>query len=142
MRNVLWRVKNLSISFSWRNAIILCGTNNLNQDTPEDAVDIIIKIGHWFKEQHHQVNVFICGLLPRDEYAPVNCVYIVEPDKILKVKHSLNKLISIDQDNCWTQLNGCLNSDMFYLAKLYFVEKGNLVLANPFAGQWDIFIES
>ena len=48
---------------------------------------------------------------------------------ILKVKCSLNKFFFIDQDTYWTQPNGCLNSDMFYLDKLHLVEKGNIVLA-------------
>ena len=34
-----------------------------------------------------------------------------------------------DQDTYWTQPNGCLNSDIFYLDKLHLVEKGNMVLA-------------
>ena len=54
---------------------------------------------------------------------------MIETNKILKVKYSLNKVFIIDQDNYWTQPNGCLNSDMFYLDKLHLVEKGNLVLA-------------
>ena len=94
-------MQNLSISSSLKNAIILCGTNNLQQDSPEDIVDGIIEIGYCFKKRHYRINFFICGLLPRDE-----CT-------------------SID----WTQPNGCLNSDMFYLNKLHLVEKGNLVLA-------------
>ena len=39
----------------------------------------------------------------------------------------LNKLFFIDQDTYWTQPNGCLNSDMFYLDKSHLVEKGILV---------------
>ena len=54
---------------------------------------------------------------------------MIETNKILKVKCSLNKFIFIAQDKYWTQLNGCLNSDMFCLDKLHLVEKGNLVLA-------------
>ena len=112
-----------------KNAVILCSTNNLQQDSPEDIVDSIIEIGHCFKKQHHHINIFICGLLPRDEWASINCVYVIETNKILKVKCSLNKFFLIDQDTYWTQLNGCLNSAMFYLDKLNLVEKGNLVLA-------------
>ena len=33
------------------------------------------------------------------------------------------------QDTYWTEPNGCLNSDIFYLDKLHLVEKGNMVLA-------------
>ena len=129
MQNVLWRLQNLPISSSLKNVVILCGTNNLQQDSPEDIVDGIIEIGHCFKKRHHHINIFICGLLPRDECTSTNRVYIIETNKILKVECSLNKFIFVNQDTYWTQPNGCLNSDMFYLDKLDLVEKGNLVLA-------------
>ena len=45
VQNVLWQVQNLPISSSLKNAVILCGTNNLQQDFPEDIVDGIIEIG-------------------------------------------------------------------------------------------------
>ena len=66
-QNVLWRVQNLPISSSFKNAVILCSTNNLQQDSPEVIVEGIIEIRYCFKEQHHHTNIFICGLLPRDE---------------------------------------------------------------------------
>ena len=50
MQNVLWQVQNLLISSSLKNAVILCGTNNLQQDSPEDIVGGIIEIGHCFKK--------------------------------------------------------------------------------------------
>ena len=121
VQNVLWRVQNLSISSSLKNVVILCGTNNLQQDSPEDIVDDIIEIG-----RHHHINIFISGLLPRDECTSINCVYVIETNKILKVKCSFNKFFFIDQDTYWTQTNGCLNSDMFYLDILQLVEKGNI----------------
>ena len=34
VQKVLWRVQNLPISFSLKNVAILCGTNNLHQDSP------------------------------------------------------------------------------------------------------------
>ena len=128
MQNVLWRVQNLLISSSLKNAVILCGTNNLQQDTPEDIVDGIIEIGHCFKKQHHHINILICELLRRDECTSINRVYVIETKKILRVKCSLNKFFFIDQDTYCTQPNGCLSSDMFYDDKLHLVEKGNIVL--------------
>ena len=62
MQNVLWQVQNLLISSSLKNVVILCGTNNLQQDSPEDIG--IIEIGHCFKKRHHHINIFICSLLP------------------------------------------------------------------------------
>ena len=69
VQNVLWRVQNLPIYCSLKNVVILCGTNNLHQD----IVDGIIEIGHCFKKRHYDTNVFICGLLPRDECTSINC---------------------------------------------------------------------
>ena len=129
MQNALWRVQILPISSSLKNAIILWATNNLEHESPEDIVDGIIEIGHCFKKQHHHMQVTLCGLLPHDECTSINCFYVIETNKILKVKCSLNKFFFIDQDTYWTQPNGCLSSDMFYLGKLHLVEKGNIVLA-------------
>ena len=84
---------------SLKNTAIFCGTNNLQQNSPEDIVDGIIKIGHCFKEQQHHTNVFICGLLYCDEYTTVNFVYVIETNKILKVKGSLNKLFLLIKIN-------------------------------------------
>ena len=50
VQNVLWRVQNLPISSSLKNVAILCGTNNLHQDSPEDIVHGIIGTGHCFKK--------------------------------------------------------------------------------------------
>ena len=41
----------------------------------------------------------------------------------------VEQVFFIDQDTYWTQPNGCLNSDMFYLDKWHLLEKGNIVLA-------------
>ena len=88
VQNVLWRVQNLPISSSLKNAVILCGTNNLHYDPPEDIVDGIIEIGHSLKKRHHHINIFICVLLPCDECTFINRVYVIETNKILKVKCS------------------------------------------------------
>ena len=129
VQNALWRVQNLPMSSSLKNAVILCGTNNLQQDFPQDIVDGIIEIGHCFKKRHHHINIFICGLLPYDECTSIHRAYVIETNKTLKVKCSLNQFFFIDQDPYCTQPNGCLNSDIFYLDKLHLVEKGNVVLA-------------
>ena len=74
VQNVLWRVQNLPISSSLENTVILCGTNNLQQDSPEDIVDGIIEIGHCFKKRHHHITIFICRSLSRDECTSINRV--------------------------------------------------------------------
>ena len=64
---------------------------------------------------------------------------MIETNKISKVKCLLKKFNFIDQDKYWTQLNGCLNSDMFFLDKLHLVEKENLVLAKSVCWSMEYF---
>ena len=125
---VLWQTQTLPIYSSLKNVVIFCSINSLHQDSTEDIAGII-ETGNWFKKRHHHINVFVCGLLPRDELTSANRAYITETNKVLKVKCSLSTFIFIDQDIRWTRPNGCLNFDMYYLDKLHLVEKGNLVSA-------------
>ena len=90
---------------------------------------VLLRLDIVLKNDNFQINVFICGLLRRDECISINFVYITETNKILKVKCSLNRFIFSEKDSCWSQPNGCLNSGMFYLDKKLLVEKGNLVSA-------------
>ena len=50
VQNVLWRVQNLPISSSLKNGVILCGSSNLQQDSPEDIVDGIVEIEYCLKK--------------------------------------------------------------------------------------------
>ena len=68
-----------------RNATILCGTNNLHLDAPEDIADGIIEIGSTFKRFYTNVNVFISGILPRDCYWSTNRVNIKDVKEIFKL---------------------------------------------------------
>ena len=68
VQNVLWQAHILPAIKSARNAVILCGTNNLYPDALEDIADVIIEIWSTFKMFYSNVNVFICGILPCDCY--------------------------------------------------------------------------
>ena len=129
MEYVLWRAHDLRCFSSLRNVIILCGTNNLYHDSPQDIANGLIKIGSCFKQGNNAINVFICGILPRDGTSSINCQLIKETNNILKSSCSVNHINFIDQDANWIQMNGCLKPDTFYSDKLHLVEKGNLILA-------------
>ena len=49
VQHVLWRARDLHRFSPLRNIIILCGTNNLYQDSPEDIANGLIKIASCFK---------------------------------------------------------------------------------------------
>ena len=67
VEHVLRRAHDLRCFSSLRNVIILCGTNNLYHDSPEDIANGLIKIASCFK----QGNDAICNALiqPHFDYA-------------------------------------------------------------------------
>ena len=67
VQHVLWRAHDLRCFSSLRNVIILCGTNNLYQDSPEDIANGLMKIASFFKQGNKFTNVFISGILPHDD---------------------------------------------------------------------------
>ena len=129
MQHVLWQTHDLCCFSSFRNVITLCRTNNLYKDSPEDIANGLIKIVSCFKQGNNAINVFICGILPRDDTSSINRQLIKETNNILKSSCSVNHINFIDQDANWIQMNGSLKPDLFYLDKLHLVEKGNLILA-------------
>ena len=108
--------------------MLLCGTNNLYQDSLEDIVNGLIKIASCFKQRNNSINVFICGILLRDDTSSINHLLIKETNNILKSSCSVN-YINIDQDANWIQMSGFLKPDLFYSDKLHQAEKGNPILA-------------
>ena len=114
---------------SLRNVIILCGTNNLYQDSPEDIANGLIKIVSCFKQGNIAINVFICGILPRDDTSSINRLLIKGTNNILKSSYSVHHIKFIDQDANWIQMRCSLKPDFFYSDRLDLLEKGNLILA-------------
>ena len=46
------------------NVVILCGTNNLFQDSPENIALGIIEIAQTFKSNYNSINIAIGSILP------------------------------------------------------------------------------
>ena len=128
IENVLWCVRDIAFPPRLKNVVILCGTNNINKDPPYDIVQGLIAIGSSFKNRCNNPNIFICGLLPRDEYVSVNRVIIDEINDLLSFKCSVNNFHFIDQSKGWTLDNGTLDFSLFYSDGLHLIEKGNLKL--------------
>ena len=112
--------------------VILCGTNNIFNDSPYDIVDGIIKIASTFEKIYPNSSIYISGLLPRDESWSVNRVTIDEINKSLQFQCIREGFIYIDQSICWTYKNGELDPILFYKDSLHLVEKGNVKLAESF----------
>ena len=50
----------------FQNAIILCDTNNIQQDSSEDIVDGILEIALTLGRMYKHLNIVVGGLLPCD----------------------------------------------------------------------------
>ena len=123
VENVLWRVRDIAFLPRLKNVVILCGTNNINKDPPYDIVQGLIAIGSSFKNRCNNPNIFICGLLPRDEYVSINRVIIDEINDLLSFKCSVNNFHFIDQSKGWTLDNSTLDFSLFYSDGLNLVQR-------------------
>ena len=126
VKNVLWRTKNLLIPSSLKNVVVLCGTNNLFTDPPLDIADCIVNICSCLPEKSSSVNVFICGLILRDESWSVNRVLIKDINRILKYLCLKHDFAYIDQSNGWTLPNGDLDPSLFFRDSLHLVKEENV----------------
>ena len=79
VEKVLWPVRDTAFLPRLKSVVILCGTNNINND----IVQGLIAIGSSFKNRCNNPNIFICGLLPRDKYVSLNTVIIDEINDLL-----------------------------------------------------------
>ena len=75
---------------SFQNAVILCGTNNIQRDSSEDIVDGILEIALTLRRNYNDLHIAVCGLLPGDENWSVNRIYIREINDYLSYKCDLN----------------------------------------------------
>ena len=64
-QHVLWRVDHLSLPDSVHVAVLLCGTNNIEHDLPQDIAEGVIACGTRLREKNPDLHVVITGILPR-----------------------------------------------------------------------------
>ena len=114
VENVLWRARDIPSLLSLENVVILCGTSNINKNSPCDIAQGLIAIGSVFKNQSSNPNIFICGILPRDESFSISRLIINEVNDLLKSKCLVKSFYFINQNDGWTLNNGALDFSLFY----------------------------
>ena len=120
---------NLSISPSLKNLVKLCETNNLFTDSLTNRANCIVNIGSCLLEKSSNTNVFISGLIPRNESWSINSVLIKDINRILEqlcLKHDCSFR---DQSKGWTIPNGDLDLSLVFRDSLHFIKEGNVKLA-------------
>ena len=64
VQNVLWQAQNLPVISSLKNYVILCGTNNLFENSPEDIADGIIEVVQIFQSKSNMSLVVYSLVMP------------------------------------------------------------------------------
>ena len=126
--NFIWCAREIAFIPSLKNVVILCGTNNINKDSSCDIAQGLIAIGSAFKNKPSNLNIFICGILPRDGYCSINRLTINEINDLLESRCLVKSIHFINQNSGWTLNNGALNFSLFFSDGLHLVEKRNLKL--------------
>ena len=53
MQTILWQCQNLSLTSNLQNHVIICATNNIQQNSLEDNVDGIVAIALSLRHKYH-----------------------------------------------------------------------------------------
>ena len=75
VEHVLRNAHNLPVVKSVKEVVVLCGTNNLNQNSTEDITDGVIEVASNFKFKYGYISISICGIFPRDyNWIKIGCI--------------------------------------------------------------------
>ena len=94
-QNVLWRLQNGEIPKNLQTAIIHFGTNNIDQNDPEDIKTAILSIAYFILVKKPQADIIITGLLPRDKEISHRRKRIQIVNKKLENWHQRNKIANV-----------------------------------------------
>ena len=111
VQHVLWRAHDLHCFSSLRNVIILCGTNNLCQGSPEDIANGRIIYSELFQTRKQCYQRFCLWHSSSWLY-----IFYKSPahkrNKISKSSCSINHINFINQGANWIQISGSLKPDL------------------------------
>ena len=128
VQNILRRCQHLPSSPRLQNAVIMCGTNNIQHNSVEDTVEGILEIALSLRRKYHPIAIIFCSLLPRDNNWSINRVHIDKINNYLCCKSKLNGINFINHTD-WTLPDGSLKPNLFHVDKLHLIEEGNAKLA-------------
>ena len=121
IKNVLWRVYNLTLLASIEYVIINCGTNNLGHNSPLKNAKRLIKIACILKKNYKDLHIFVSCLLPRDDEKSIKRSVLYAVNCYLK-ELCTDQFHYIDLDSGWT-LNNHLNTELFRSDNLHLNRK-------------------
>ena len=108
---------------------ILCRTNNVDHNSPEEIVSGLISSGISIQAQYHRAKVVITPLLPRDKKFFLRRGNINIINSLLESECSKHSLYTYNHALEWLNADGSLNEPLFYSDNLHLVKEGNELLA-------------
>ena len=133
VENLLWRAENLEFPPAVRQIVILCGTNNIYANPPNDIANCLLCSALTIKKRNSVTNVYITGLLPRDFSETHMRNQMKEVNELIREKClsiSTPRINYIKQDHDWIDKGNCLRTKYYYRDHLHLVELGNKKLSN------------
>ena len=133
VENLLWRAEKSEFPPAIRQIVIHCGTNNIEENTPNDIADGLLCSALIIKKRNSATNIYITGLLPRDFGETYKRNKIKKVNKLIIEKCSsisTPRINYIEQDHDWTDEGNCLRIKYYYRDFLHPVELGNNKLSN------------
>ena len=112
-KNLLWRVENQEFPPAIRKTVILCGTNNIDANTPYDIANGLLCSALTIKKRNSVTNVYITRLLPRDFRETHMKNKIKEVNELIRRKClsiSTPGINYIEQDLDWIDEGNCLRT--------------------------------
>ena len=131
IQNWLWRIKNLKFpsNSSLSCIFILCGTNNVDDNSPEEIVSELISSGISIQAQCHCAKVVTILLLTCDKTFSLSRENINIIHLLLEPEYSKHKLYTSNHKPEWLNVDESLNKLLFYIDNLHLVKEGSELLA-------------
>ena len=132
VENVLFRAKHGSYPPNISNIVAILGTNNLKTDqTAKEIAKGVIEVGNIFRSRYKSAQIFIVGILPRDQERDRFYVHT----KRAKVNRFL---LSMCNDLCYHFVdtsvfegrNSRIEERLYDEKRLHLNEPGNILLSN------------
>ena len=128
MQNVLWRIINGNLPRDLKVAVVHCGTNSIDRNTPVEIKDGIVSIVEALCKVRPNIKIIITGLLPRDIFLSKRREDIVLVNNLLERWCRENKKTNthfVKPSDNWINPNGYLNDALYHTGYLHLSEKGN-----------------
>ena len=133
VENLLWRAEKLVFPPATRHIVIHCGTNNIEENTPNDIANGLLCSALIINSRNRATNICITGLLPRDFRETYKRNRIKRVNKLIREKCSslsTPRINYIEQNHDWIDEGNCLRIKYYYRDCLHLVELGNNKLSS------------